>query len=613
MIFVDILAVKKLPHPDAEIVEYAENFDLQSIVTPVKGRKLAKMLRDAGYDKGKVKFIEKGFTEGFDIGYEGPTNRQSQSDNIPLRVGSPTELWNKLIKEVSLKRVVGPFKTIPFENYIQSPIGLVPKAGSEDNKTRLIFHLSFEFGKEQNQLLMNGCTPKDKCTVNYNDLDHAVKLCLLLRKEMDRQGLTDQPIYFGKTDVRSAFRLAPLSPKSWAWLVMKAVNPDSGEVFYFVDKCLPFGASISCAIFQEILDVLKFLVEHRTLTRKQLSNYLDDFLFLARTIAKCNYLISAFLTLCEEVGVPISDDKTEWGTTLIVFLGILLNGCKLTLAVPEEKRIRAINLLKYFIGKNKATVRELQKLCGYLNFLNKAIYPGRVFVRRMYSKYSKWVNLTPIALNEVRVHSFKPKHYHHVRLDKEFKADCQVWLQFLEYPDLRAVVCRPMIDIGEGHSAQEINFCSDASASKKLGFGCYLNKNWLYSKWSPAFIETHKPSIEYLELYALTAEILTWQDFSELNNTRITVFCDNTAVVTMINNITSSCKNCMYLLRILVLNGLIHNRRLFAKYIKTKENEIADSLSRIQLTRFRRIAPNMNAEPDWISDVIWPVEKVWIH
>ena len=33
------------------------------------------------------------------------------------------------MKEVKLGRVAGPFLKVPFDNYIQSPIGLVPKAG----------------------------------------------------------------------------------------------------------------------------------------------------------------------------------------------------------------------------------------------------------------------------------------------------------------------------------------------------------------------------------------------------------------------------------------------------------------------------------------------------
>ena len=52
-------------------------------------------------------------------------------------------MWCKLMKEVGLGRVAGPFDTIPFNYFIQSPIGLVPKDGGLE--TRPIFHLSHDF------------------------------------------------------------------------------------------------------------------------------------------------------------------------------------------------------------------------------------------------------------------------------------------------------------------------------------------------------------------------------------------------------------------------------------------------------------------------------------
>ena len=82
---------------------YYENFNLKDIVTPVCIEPLIKQLRQAGYDKEKIEYLEQGFSEGFNIGYQGPEKRQSKSNNIPLRVGNKTELWNKLMKEVQLK------------------------------------------------------------------------------------------------------------------------------------------------------------------------------------------------------------------------------------------------------------------------------------------------------------------------------------------------------------------------------------------------------------------------------------------------------------------------------------------------------------------------------
>ena len=194
--------------------------------------------------------------------------------------------------------------------------------------------------------------------------------------------------------------------------------------------------------------------------------------------------MQTFLQICAEVGVPISEEKTEWSLTRIVFLGVLLDGVWMFLAIPDENCRKAINLLCCIIDKKKCTVRELQSLCGYLNFLNKAIYPGRVFMRRMYAKYAhlcitekNWQSRKEpkcqIQQNETDI---KLKPHHHIKLDAEFKADCKVWLQFLTDINLSESVNRPMVDIDQFSSSQQIRFYTDASAAKNLGYGCILNK-----------------------------------------------------------------------------------------------------------------------------------------
>ena len=83
------------------------------------------------------------------------------------------------MKEVALKRVAGPFNKIPFDNFIQSPIGLVPKAGGD--KMQLIFQLSYDFqGDTEEEKSLNYHTPRNKCSVKYRDLDYAVHAILSL-------------------------------------------------------------------------------------------------------------------------------------------------------------------------------------------------------------------------------------------------------------------------------------------------------------------------------------------------------------------------------------------------------------------------------------------------
>ena len=95
----------------------------------------------SGYDQRKTDFIFNGFSRGFDIHYEGNHQVRKQAPNLKLRVGSKLELWNKVMVEVRDKRYAGPFEEIPFDYFIQSPIGLVQK--DKGKKTRLIFYLSY--------------------------------------------------------------------------------------------------------------------------------------------------------------------------------------------------------------------------------------------------------------------------------------------------------------------------------------------------------------------------------------------------------------------------------------------------------------------------------------
>ena len=599
---------------------YFENYDLKDIVTPVRTHVLVRMLRQASYDPEEIKFLDQGFSQGFDIGYEGPDDRQSVSQNIPLRIGSETQLWNKLMKEVQAKRVAGPFDQIPYDQYIQSPIGLVPKGGANSGKTRLIFHLSYDFKQQQQLKSLNAFTPKEKCSVKYRDIDYAVKAYLKLNNLLRVLGdsTLGSPIFAGTADVQSAFRLVPLLRRCWKWLIMKARDPKSGGKWkYFVDECLPFGASISCAIFQRVSNALKHLIEFRTdAIPDTVTNYLDDFLFLAFTILACNALIREFLTMCEQIGIPISEEKTSWVSELVVFLGLLLDGRELVLRIPLEKRAKAIYLLESLVVKKKATVHQLQELCGYFNFLCRAIYVGRTFVRRMYVKYSSVVKVPgldkPEKFEQAEA-NFHLKPYHHVRLDQEFKADCRIWLSFLQDSDISKMINRPMVDVLPPEvTSTEICFYSDASAALDLGYGCILNTKWIQGFWDKQFMTTNKPSIEFLELFALCAGIFTWQNERALNNCRIMVFCDNQGVIGMVNNMTSSCRHCMLLIRMLVLNNLKCNRRLRATYVASKENELADALSRGQMTRFRRKGPHMDEYTHRIHEDLWPMEKIWM-
>ena len=483
-----------------------ENHNLEDIVTPVDADKLRDLLREAGYDQVKTDYLYKGFKEGFELHYEGLLrNVRRVAPNLKLRVGSVAELWNKVMKEVELGRYAGPFKKPPFEHFVQSPIGLVPK--DKGLKKRLIFYLSYPKMGES----VNSGIPKELCRVKYPDFEDAVKLCI-------REGVNCS---VAKSDMSSVFRHVPMKKDQWFLLVMKATHPLTNQTYYFVDKCLPFGSSISCAIFQNVSDAIAYIVKYRV--KKSNVNYLDDYLFAAAMKCWCDHQVQVFLDICESIKFPVALEKTFWGTQLLVFLGLLLDTKRQLVCIPVDKIGKALDLINWFLTKRKATVLQFQKLCGSLNFLCRCIVPGRAFLRRLYV-------------------SENLKQHHHMKVTQEHKLDLQTWKFFLSQP---SVFCRDFIQPGL-HTAQMIDMYSDASRNFTLGFGAYCGPEWSYGSWNRTFCEMVQPSIEYLELFGVTVVVLNWLKL--FRKKKIVLFCDNMAVVNMINNASSNCKNCMVLI-----------------------------------------------------------------
>ena len=70
---------------------------------------------------------------------------------------------------------------------------------------------------------------------------------------------------------------------------------------------------------------------------KKLNNYLDDFLFAALLKTLCNEDVKQFMDICNEINFPVAPKKTVWATTILVFLGILINTIMQTISIPLDK------------------------------------------------------------------------------------------------------------------------------------------------------------------------------------------------------------------------------------------------------------------------------------
>ena len=393
----------------------------------------------------------------------------------------------------------------------------------------------------------------------------------------------------------SAFRHLGLRPDNFKLLLMKAKNPLDGATYYFVEKCLPFGASISCSHFQRFSNCIAHIITFKT--GKPLINFLDDYLFAALMRVACNEQVKVFMDVCQKIRFPFSEEKTYWGTNHLTFLGLLLDTLNQCVCIPAEKIEKAKSMIGDILAKGnnaKVTMKQLQKICGFLNFLSRCVVPGRVFTRRLYA-YTSGANLKP---------------HHHIRINKEMRLDLTMWYTFICHP---TIYCHPFMDFSEVLVAEKIFLYSDTSG--KIGWGVISDKDWMHGTWNKVFLEDKNPSIEYLELFALLAGVIKW--LHKYRNCRIVLYCDNQSVVDMVNSNSSTCKNCMILIRLLVLKSMIENVRIFAAHVRTARNTFTDLLSRNKIQAFKTYAEKVGHEvsdsPSNPPDQVWPMEHLWIN
>ena len=165
--------------------------------------------------------------------------------------------------------------------------------------------------------------------------------------------------------------------------------------------------------FQAVSDAIEHMV--RFYTHKRAINYLDDFLFAALLKMLCDQQVKTFLRICEYINFPVNLAKTYWSMTTLTFLGLLIDTIKQIVGILQDKIVKARELVDELCQKKKITIHRLQKLCGFLNFICRAIVPGRAFTRRLY---------VHLVGNNLKPH-------HHIKITGEMKADLRVWSEFL--------------------------------------------------------------------------------------------------------------------------------------------------------------------------------------
>lgn len=96
--------------------------------------------------------------------------------------------------------------------------------------------------------------------------------------------------------------------------------------------------------------------------------YLDDYLLIAESYDECERGLLLLIKTLRELGFNISWPKVEGPSQRLIFLGIIIDTRELTLSMPIEKQSDFYNVLLSFQKRRRASVKQIQSLCGKLNW-----------------------------------------------------------------------------------------------------------------------------------------------------------------------------------------------------------------------------------------------------
>lgn len=534
------------------------------VPSPVDIRQLQNDLRDHG-DRVFVDYLVDGFTFGFDTKVQLPVAQFSSKEckNLQSAFQNKDDVTHLIKTELSKGFLAGPFKYPPFDVYRVSPIGVVE--GKYSKKKRLIIDLSAPHNDAQHDSI-NSLINKEECSLSYVRIDDAIEYI----------AKCGQGSLLCKADISDAFKLIPIKPEQYHLFCIKWQ-----DLYYFSSK-LAFGSRSSPVIFDSFSKAICWIAMNKY-NIKFILHLLDDFLTIDQPGEDAQQTMDTLKGIFKRLNVPLSEHKTVGPSTVLEYLGIILDTDNMQAKLPLDKVLRITDMLTKFLCRRTCTKRELLQLLGHLNFASRVIVPGRTFVSY----------LLGVAWSVSELH-------HHVHLTSSCREDIRMWLLFLQQWNGVS-----MFYDSKRTASHDMELYTDASL---IGHGGYFQGHWFCANWPHSLIKELEgcDSMAFRELYPIVVAALLWAP--SWSKKRILFYCDNMSTVQIVQKGRSKVPCIMQLMRRLTWTSAKFNFCIYAQHLPGVTNNIADSLSRLQLQRFRQLAPSADALPQAIpppQDVLW--------
>ena len=438
------------------------------------------------------------------------------------RPGSP--LYGQATKQILHEIGMGNYEIVPEPPEIISPIGVIEKP---DGGVRLIHDCSVPKGKAVN----------DYCTTDWHHRFARVD---------DAATLVTEGCYMAKVDLKSAYRSVSISKHSQKVTGLKWTF--GNRTVYFRDTKLCFGSRLAPGIFHRLTQAVKRMLERKGL--KAVVVYLDDFFIKADSFEDCVDALNLVISLLRKLGFHINWQKVTDPSTRIIFLGIEIDSSNMCLRLPDDKLHQALDELRSFRSRKRASKKQLQSLAGKLNFCAGVVFGGRVFLRRIID-----------SINLLKADN------HKMILTAGIHADINWWLQFMSTFNGKSMLL----------DQQAVESVFTDSCTFAAG-GIYAG-DWFYINWDLDWPLVSQLHINSKEILAAFLAVCRWAPC--WRNKRIYLQSDNITAVAAINKGTSRNPFIMGCLRQLFWLSACYNFHISARFLPGISNTVADDISRL--------------------------------
>uniref|UniRef100_A0A0A9ZI08 Transposon Ty3-I Gag-Pol polyprotein n=1 Tax=Lygus hesperus TaxID=30085 RepID=A0A0A9ZI08_LYGHE len=352
------------------------------------------------------------------------------------------------------------------------------------------------------------------------------------------------PGCFGATvDLTDAYYMVPVAETSCKFLRFIF----QGRLLEFT--CLPMGMSVAPYVFHKIM---RPIVECLRSEGVKCVNYLDDYGVLGSSRRECDTNVEKLTALLQYLGFIVNETKSVFTPSQsFKFLGFLFDSRDMTISLPFDKRLHIQSMLNWFSGLTEFSVRQLAKVVGTLVAACPATPYGKLYV--MHLEAIKTEFLVENSQN----------------FDAKFVPPSCIWSSIQWWKNNVMLISNRL-----HNDDYTFVVTTDASLS---GWGSSMGEERINGWWSKEEAGCH---INLLELRAI--ELALHHFCGQITNSRILIRSDNTTAISCVNRQGSMVSQALFdVTKRIWIWCEERGNFIFASYIASKENVVADECSRL--------------------------------